>query len=58
MAFKQMMPAQGKWRKLDGSNLMPKIVQSIAFIDGIKQFNFAGAISEWFLADTRSMRAL
>ena len=37
MAFKLMMSAQGKWRKLDGSNRMPEIIQGIAFIDGIKQ---------------------
>ena len=37
MAFKLMMSAQGKWRKLDGSNRMPEIIQGIAFVDGIKQ---------------------
>ena len=37
MVFKLMMSAQGKWRKLDGSNRMPEIIQGIAFIDGIKQ---------------------
>ena len=37
MAFKLMMSAQGKWRKLDGSNRMPEIIQGIAFMDGIKQ---------------------
>ena len=37
MAFKLMMSAQGKWRKLDGSNRMPEIIQGIAFKDGIKQ---------------------
>ena len=36
-AFKLMMSAQGKWRKLDGSNRMPEIIQGVAFIDGIKQ---------------------
>ena len=38
MAFKLMMSAQGKWRKLDGSNRMPEIIQGIAFANGIKQF--------------------
>ena len=37
MAFKLMMSAQGKWRKLDGSNRMPEIIQGMAFVDGIKQ---------------------
>ena len=37
MAFKLMMSAQEKWRKLDGSNRMPEIIQGIAFVDGIKQ---------------------
>ena len=37
MAFKLMIPAPGKWRKLDGSNRMPEIIQGVAFIDGIKQ---------------------
>lgn len=37
VACKLMMSAQLKWRKLDGANRMPEIVQGIAFIDGIKQ---------------------
>ncbi|PUB10915.1 hypothetical protein DFP92_11688 [Yoonia sediminilitoris] len=37
MAFKLMMSARRKWRKLDLSNRMPKIIQGIAFVDGIKQ---------------------
>ena len=37
MAFKLMMFAQGKWRKLDGSNRIPEIIQCVAFVDGIKQ---------------------
>ena len=41
MAFKLMMSAQGKWRKLDGSNRMPEIIQGIAFVDGIKQIQSA-----------------
>lgn len=41
MAYKLMMSAQGKWRKLDGSNRMPEIIQGIAFIDGIKQLKLA-----------------
>ena len=32
MAYKLMMSAQGTWRKLDGSNRMPEIIQGIAFV--------------------------
>ncbi|WP_166418983.1 IS256 family transposase [Cochlodiniinecator piscidefendens] len=41
MAFKLMMSAQLKWRKLDGANRMPEIIQGIAIKDGIKQLNQA-----------------
>ena len=41
MAFKLMMSAQTKWRKLDGANRMPEIIEGIAFKDGIKQLNHA-----------------
>ena len=41
MAFKLMMSAQGKWRKLDGANRMPEIIQGIEFKDGIKQLQNA-----------------
>jgi putative transposase len=41
MAFKLMMSAQNKWRKLDGANRMPEIIEGIAFKDGIKQLNQA-----------------
>ncbi len=37
MAFKLMMSALTKWRKLDGANRMPEIIQGIEFKDGIKQ---------------------
>lgn len=37
MAFRLMMSAQVKWRKLDGLNHLPEIVKGIAFKDGIKQ---------------------
>ena len=29
MAFKLMMSAQGKWRKLDGQNRLPEIIQGV-----------------------------
>ena len=41
MAFKLMMSAQNKWRKLDGANRMPEIIQGIEFKDGIKQIQKA-----------------
>lgn len=41
MAFKLTMPAQDKWRKLDGSNRMPESIQGIVFVDGIKQIQTA-----------------
>ena len=41
MTFKLMMSAQLKWRKLDGANRMPEIIQGIAFVDGIKQLHNA-----------------
>ena len=36
MTFRLMMSAQTKWRKLDGANRMPEIIQGIEFKDGIK----------------------
>ena len=41
MAFRLMMSAQVKWRKLDGANRLPEVVQGIAFKDGIKQLQAA-----------------
>ena len=41
MAFKLMISAQRKWRKLDGSNRMPEIIKGIVFVDGIKQIQNA-----------------
>lgn len=41
MAFRLMMSAQAKWRKLDGANRLPQVVQGIAFKDGIKQLQAA-----------------
>jgi putative transposase len=37
MAFKLMMSAHKKWRKLDGQNRLPEIIQGIEFSDGIRQ---------------------
>ena len=41
MAFKLMMSAQKKWRKLDGQNRLPEIIQGIEFRDGIRQLHNA-----------------
>ena len=37
MAFKLMMSARTKWRKLDGANRMTEIIEGVEFKDGIKQ---------------------
>nr|WP_309504471.1 hypothetical protein [uncultured Roseovarius sp.] len=36
MAFKLMMSAQKKWRKLDGQNRLPEIIQGAEFRDGLR----------------------
>jgi putative transposase len=41
IAFKLMISAQGKWRKFDGANRMPEIIEGIEFKDGIKQLKNA-----------------
>jgi transposase-like protein len=41
MAFRLMMSAQAKWRKLDGASRLPEIVQGVEFKDGIKQLQAA-----------------
>lgn len=41
MAFKLMMSAQKKWRKLDGQNRLPEIIQGVEFHDGLRQLQAA-----------------
>jgi len=41
MAFKLMMSAQKTWRKLDGQNRLPEIIQGIEVRDGIRQIQNA-----------------
>ncbi len=41
MAFKLMMTAQKRLRKLDGQNRLPEIIQGIKFRDGISQLQTA-----------------
>ncbi len=38
MVYKLMMSAKKKWRKLDGANRLPEIINGVEFKDGIKQF--------------------
>jgi hypothetical protein len=41
MAFKLMMSAKKKWRKLSGTNRLPEVIQGVEFKDGIKQLKNA-----------------
>ena len=41
MAFKLMMSAQKKWRKLDGQNRLPEIIEGVEFRDGLRQLQAA-----------------
>lgn len=37
MVYKLMMSAKKKWRKLDGANRLPEVINGVEFKDGIKQ---------------------
>ena len=41
MAFKLMMSAQAKWRKLDGRNRLPEVISGVEFRDGVRQLQAA-----------------
>jgi putative transposase len=41
MAFKLIMSAQAKWRKLDGRSRLPELIEGVAFRDGIVQLQHA-----------------
>lgn len=41
----ECLSAQTKWRKLDGGNRMPEVIQGIEFKDGIKQLQNAAQSS-------------
>ncbi len=41
MAFKLMMSAQKKWRKLNGQNRLPETVRGVEFRDSLRQFRAA-----------------
>ncbi len=41
MAFRLMMSAQKKWRKLDGRNRLPEIIEGVEFRDGLRHLQAA-----------------
>jgi len=41
MVFRLMMSAKKKWRKINGPNRLPEVIQGIVFKDGIKQLQAA-----------------
>ena len=41
MAFKLMMSAQKKWRKLDGQNRLPEVIAGVEFRDGVRHLQNA-----------------
>ena len=41
MVFKLLLSARRKWRRLDGSNHLPEVIQGVTFKDGIKQIQHA-----------------
>lgn len=41
MAFKLMMSAQAKWRKLDGRNRLPEVIDGVEFRDGVRHLQAA-----------------
>jgi hypothetical protein len=37
MVFKLAQSAEASWRSLNGSNLLPEVIQGVRFVDGLKQ---------------------
>ena len=37
MVFKLTQSAEANWRSLNGSNLLPEVIQGARFVDGLKQ---------------------
>ena len=37
MVFKLIRTAQASWRKLDGQNQLPKVIEGVKFVDGVEQ---------------------
>ena len=46
MAFKLILSARRKWRKLDGSNQLAELVEGVPFNDGIKITKHAVSMAE------------
>jgi len=59
MVFRLMMSAKKKWRKINGPNRLPEVIQGVVFKDGIKSsVNFGPFDVRLRLpaADVRSVR--
>jgi putative transposase len=41
MVYKLMESASKKWRALNGSELLPKVIAGVVFVDGVKKSNAA-----------------
>jgi hypothetical protein len=39
MVFKLIQAAQASWRRLDGQDQLPKVIQGLKFIDGLEARN-------------------
>ena len=39
MVFKLAQCAERHWRRLNGAELLPELIESVKFIDGIKENN-------------------
>jgi hypothetical protein len=37
MVFKLTQAAEKRWRRLNGSALLPEVIRGVTFIDGIKE---------------------
>jgi transposase-like protein len=41
MVFRLMTSAKKKWRKINGPNRLPEVIQGVVFRDGVKQLQVA-----------------
>jgi hypothetical protein len=41
MAFRLMMSAQKKWRRLDGRNRLPEVISGVEFRHGVRHIQAA-----------------
>ena len=37
MVFKLALAAEKRWRRLNGSALLPEVIRGVRFIDGVKE---------------------